>query len=70
MKQPFLKGKLTKLSAAFLAIIQTPNLFADLSDSAAVFAENADKPISVLSLAAAAGVVWGGIRRAFGYFGA
>jgi len=54
MNQPFLKGKLTKLSAAFIAIIQTPNLFSDLSDSAAVFAESAATPISVLSLAAAA----------------
>ena len=69
MKEPVLKGKLTKLSAAFLTIVQIPNLLSDLSKSAEVFAENAEKPISVLSVVAAAGVIWGGFRRAVNYFG-
>ena len=69
-KQPFLKGKLTKLSAAFFAIVQIPNLLSDLSESAETFAQASQAPTTVLSLAAAAGVIWGGLRRAFNYFGA
>jgi hypothetical protein len=38
-----------------------------VSYTAQVFAQNAEKPISYLSLVAAAGVIWGGIRRATGY---
>jgi len=64
-----LQGKLTKISAALFAIVQLPNLFGQLSQTAEVFAINASEPISVLSLVAAAGVIWGGIRRAFDYFG-
>lgn len=63
----FLKGSLTKLSAALLMLIQTPNLLSDVSYTAQVFAENSEKPISYLSLVAALGIIWGGIRRATGY---
>jgi hypothetical protein len=64
-----LKGKLTKLSAALLALMQTPNLIADVTNSAEVFAASVEQPVSVISVVAAAGVIWGGIRRAFNYFG-
>lgn len=62
-----LKGKLTKLSAAVFAIIQIPNLLADVNRTAQVFSEAAQQPISYLSLVAAVGVIWGGIRRAMNY---
>ena len=68
-KQPFLKGKLTALSLALFTLIQTPNLLGDLSQTAEVFAQSAAQPISILSIAAAAGIIYGGFRRAFGYFG-
>ena len=59
-KEPFLKGALTKISAALLLLVQSPNLLADLSDASKVFAENSEQPIAILSLVAAAGVIWGG----------
>ena len=68
-KEPFLKGKLTKLSAAILGILQMPNLLSDISETTSVFAENVGQPISYLSIVAAAGVIWGGIRRTLNYFG-
>jgi len=66
-KNPFLKGKLTKISAALLVLVQSPNLFSDISSTAQVFAENADKPVAYISIVAAAGILWGGIRRALNY---
>ena len=69
MKQPFLKGRLTALSLALFTLIQTPNLLGDLSQTAETFSQAAAQPISFLSLVASAGVIWGGIRRAAGYFG-
>lgn len=66
-KNPILKGKLTKISAALFAIVQTPGLLSDISMTAQVFTESAEKPITYLSLVAAAGVIWGGIRRAVNY---
>lgn len=68
-KQPILKGKLTALSIALFTLIQTPNLLGDLSQTAETFSKAAAQPISVLSLAFAAGIIWGGFRRAAGYFG-
>lgn len=68
-KQPFLKGKLTALSVALLTLVQTPNLLSDLSNVAATFAENAEKPISIVSLVAAAGIIFGAFRRGVNYFG-
>ena len=68
MKEPFLKGKLTAISVALLTLVQTPNLIGDLSSVAATFAENAEKPISIVSLIAAAGVIFGAFRRTAGYF--
>lgn len=69
MKEPFLKGKLTALSVALLTLVQTPNILSDLSNVAATFAENAEKPISIVSLIAAAGVIFGAFRRGVNYFG-
>jgi hypothetical protein len=63
------KGKLTKLSAALYAAAQTPNALADTLSIADTFANAAETPLSIVSLVAAAGVIWGGIRRAFDYFG-
>lgn len=68
-KQPILKGKLTALSVALLTLVQTPNLLSDLSKVAATFAENAEKPISIVSLVAAAGIIYGAFRRGVDYFG-
>ena len=68
MKIPFLKGKLTAISVAVLTLLQTPNLLSDITSSAQVFADNTEKPLSILSLVAAAGVIWGGFRRALNYF--
>jgi hypothetical protein len=69
MKEPFLKGKLTAISLAILTLVQTPNLIGDLSNAGKAFAENAEKPISVVSLVAAVGIIYGAFRRAAGYFG-
>jgi len=63
-----LKGKLTKISATLLALFQIPNLLSDLSGATATFAENAEKPLSVVSVVAALGIIYGGFRRAFNYF--
>lgn len=68
-KQPFLKGKLTAISLAIFTLIQTPNILGDLSQTADVFAQSAAQPISILSFVAALGIIWGGLRRAAGYFG-
>ena len=68
MKNPILKGKLTKISAALFALVQIPNLLSDLSSSAEVFSNAAQMPVSIVSLVAAAGVIWGGFRRALNYF--
>lgn len=68
-KQPILKGKLTAISVGLLTLFQTPNLLSDLSSVASTFAENAEKPISILSLIAAAGVIFGAFRRGVNYFG-
>ena len=69
MKEPFLKGKLTALWLGVLTIAQTPNIVGDIYGSAAVFAENVEKPISIVSLVAAAGIIYGAFRRGFNYFG-
>jgi hypothetical protein len=66
-KNPILKGKLTKISAALFALVQTPGLLSDISMTAQVFTESAQQPITYLSLVAAAGVIWGGLRRAINY---
>lgn len=67
-KQPFLKGALTKVSAALLMLVQSPNLLADISAAGKIFAESSQQPIAIISLVASAGVIWGGFRRAFNYF--
>lgn len=64
-----LKGKLTKISAALWAVLQSPEALAEFSKTAETFAANAEAPISYLSLVAAAGVIWGGLRASFDYFG-
>lgn len=66
-RNPILKGKLTKISAALFALVQIPGLLSDISLTAQVFNESAQQPITYLSLVAAAGVIWGGIRRAINY---
>lgn len=69
MKEPFLKGKLTALWLGVLTVVQTPNILGDLSKTAETFAENAEKPISIVSLVAAAGIIYGAFRRGVNYFG-
>lgn len=67
--KPILKGKLTKASAALFAIAQLPNLIGDITQTTEVFAQAVAQPVSYLSVVAAVGVVWGGLRAALGYFG-
>ena len=68
-KQPILKGKLTAIWLGVLTLVQTPNILGDLSSTAEVFAQNAEKPISLVSLVAAAGIIYGAFRRGVNYFG-
>ena len=67
--KPILKGKLTKISAALYALAKSPELLADIYKTADTYNEASDQPLSYLAFVAALGVVWGGIRRAFNYFG-
>lgn len=67
-KKAFLEGKLTAVSLAFTTLIQIPNLLSDLTRTADVFAESANMPLTYLTLVGAAGIIWGGFRRAFNYF--
>ena len=68
MKKTFLQGSLTKVSAALLTLVQSPNLLAEVSATARVFSDNASAPISYASIVASIGIVFGAVRSAFNYF--
>lgn len=69
MKNPVLKGKLTAISTALFALAQTPNLVGDLIGAPDTFTRAAEQPLNIVSLVAACGIIYGAIRRAWGYFG-
>ena len=68
MKEPFLKGKLTAGSVAVLVLSQLPELAGELAKVPETFQNATQAPLSVVGLVAALGVIYGGIRRVFGYF--
>lgn len=68
MKKPIIKGKLTAISMALLAVLQTPEIMADLLNAGVIFSGAAETGLDVGKLIASAGVIYGAIRRACGYF--
>jgi hypothetical protein len=69
MKKPLLQGKLTAISVAILTAAQSPEIIGQVISIPQTFQAAANGPLGVVSLVAAAGVIWGGLRRAFSYFG-
>ena len=65
---PFLRGKLTLLSAALMAFLEGPNVAEKAIEWINVFSKAADSPPSMLTLVAFLGMVWGIYRRRKGYF--
>jgi len=65
----FLKGKLTKLSAAIFGSASLPDLLVNIPQTADLFKDAAGGPLDYVKVISALGIIWGGIRRSLNYFG-